>query len=45
MLQLFITILLALGYITNPADANQQLIDEHQVEIQQYIIDSDIDQI
>ncbi len=43
MIELFITALLALGIITSPGQATQELIDQHRTEINEYIINTDVD--
>lgn len=45
MLEIFIAALLALGYISSPDQASQELIDQNQTEINQYIIGTDQDQM
>lgn len=44
MLQIFIIALMALGIIGSPDEASQELINQNEAEIQQYIIDTDYDQ-
>ena len=43
MVELFVAALLALGYITSSEQATQELIDQHQTEINAYIIEVDDD--
>lgn len=45
MLEIFIAALLALGIITSPDQATQELIDQNQAEIELYIIETDIEQV
>lgn len=45
MLQIFIAALLSLGIITSSDQATQDLIDQNQTEINEYIISTDIDTI
>ena len=45
MLELFIAALLALGIITGSDQATQELIDQNQAEIQEYIIQTDMEQV
>lgn len=43
MIELFVAVLLALGVITSSDQATQELIDQHQTEIDAYIIENDVD--
>lgn len=43
MIELFITVLLALGIITSPTQATPEIIDQHRAEIEAYIIENDTD--
>lgn len=43
MIELFVAALLALGIITSSEQATQELIDQHQTEIDAYIIETDTD--
>ena len=43
MVELFVAALLALGIITSSQNATQELIDQHQTEINAYIIEEDMD--
>ena len=43
MVELFVAALLALGFITSSENATQELIDQHQTEINAYIIENDAD--
>jgi hypothetical protein len=45
MLELFIAALLGLGIITSSDQATSEIINQHQTEINQYIIDTDLDQM
>ncbi len=45
MLEIFIAALLALGIITSPDQATQEMVNQNQAEIQQYIIDTDLAEI
>jgi len=45
MLGIFIAALLNLGIITSSDQATQELIDQNQTEINQYIVDTDVDTI
>ena len=43
MVELFVAVLLALGIITSSEQATPELIDQHQTEINAYIIEHDVD--
>ena len=43
MIELFVAALFALGIITSSDQATPELIDQHQTEINAYIIDTDTD--
>ncbi len=45
MLEIFITAMLALGIITGSDQATQELVDQNKAEIEQYIIETDIEQM
>ena len=45
MIELFVAVLLALGIITSSDQATQEIIDQHQTEIDAYIIENDTDTI
>jgi len=43
MLEILIVILLSLGIITDSDQATQEMIDQNQIEINEYIGDTDMD--
>ncbi len=43
MVELFVAALLALGIITSSDQATQELIDQHQTEINAIIVEGDLD--
>lgn len=45
MLQIFIAALLALGIISSPDQATQEMVNQNQAEIEQYIIETDMEQM
>ncbi len=45
MLELIIAALLSLGIITNSEQATQDVIDAHQTEVDDYIINVDTDEV
>lgn len=45
MLEIFIAALLALGFITSPDQATQEILDQNYIEVQEYIINTDMDQV
>ena len=45
MLEIFVAALLALGFITSPDQASQEILDQNFLEVQEYIIDTDVDQM
>ena len=45
MLEIIIAALLALGIITSPDQATQDMANQYETEIQEYIIQTDVDQM
>ena len=45
MLELIIAVLLSLGYISSPEEANSEIINAYEAETQEIIINTDTDAI